>query len=81
MSDDINLLIEQAIAELTLPRDPDLGAPMTPASERTVAITLQAIDGQLGPRGGTMLFQIGTGIVRAVTLLEMIRDRLAERGV
>lgn len=80
MNEDLRLLVEQAIGELTLPRDSQEVATL-PASERTVAITLQAIDGQLGPRGGTMLFQIGTGIVRAVTLLEIIRDQLAERGV
>lgn len=80
MNEETLFLIDQAIAELTLPRDPDIGPPVTPAAERSVAITLQAIDSQLGPRGGTMLFKIGTGIVRAVTLLEMVRDRLAERG-
>lgn len=79
MNDDILLMIEDAIAELTLPRDSQLPAAVS-ASERTVAVTLQAIDGQLGPRGGTMLFEIGGGIIRAVTLLEIIRDRLAERG-
>lgn len=79
MNDDILLLVQDAINELTLPRDSQELAAL-PASERTVAITLQAIDGQLGPRGSTMLFGIGGGIIRAVTLLEIIRDRLAERG-
>lgn len=78
MSDDILFLVQNAIDELTLPRDAQQVSAL-PAASRTVAITLQAIDGQLGPRGGTMLFEIGGGIIRAVTLLEMIRDRLAGR--
>lgn len=79
MNDDILLLVQDAITELTMPRDSQ-EASAVPASERTLAITLQAVDGQLGPRGGTMLFGIGGSIIRAVTLLEIIRDRLAERG-
>lgn len=80
MNEELRTLVDRAIAELTLMPTSTVEGGVIPAHERTVAITLQAIDGQLGPRGSTMLFDIGNGIVRAVTLLEMVREALAERG-
>jgi hypothetical protein len=79
MSEDLRVLIDQAIKELTVDGYELLDYHIAP-SQRTVAISLQAIDGQLGPKGGTMLFAIGTSIIRAVMLLEAAQARLAERG-
>lgn len=76
MNEELRTLVDRAIAELTLMPTSTIGGAETPAHERTVAVTLQAIDGQLGPRGSTMLFEIGNNIVRAVTLLEMVREAM-----
>lgn len=89
MNEDLRVLIDEAIKELTVDGyellDAGTGQKVADEyqiapSQRTVAITLQAIDGQLGPKGSTMLFAIGGSIIRAVMLLEAAQARLAERG-
>lgn len=89
MNEELRVLIDQAIKELTVDGYELLdagtgqkvaGEHQIAPSQRTVAITLQAIDGQLGPKGGTMLFEIGASIIRAVMLLEAAQVRLGERS-
>ncbi|MEZ5709734.1 MAG: hypothetical protein R3E02_10145 [Blastomonas sp.] len=86
---EILFLIGQAIDQLTVDGyellDAGTGRKVPgehhiPASQRTIAIDLQRIDSQLGPKGATMLFPMGTAIIRAVMALEAAQTRLEARS-
>lgn len=79
MNKDVQLtLLREAMSRLTLPDALEidhvnrrlLGKDGAPAHERSVAITLKLIDGQMGPTGSTLLFPIANDIVFALMALE-----------